>query len=391
MYTTRRFGVSLKAAELKFQTANLPANNGSFGALFWRDLGFFTNLFTLKEFYMKPRERVLAALNLQQPDRVPFVDFIDPGMQKALVGKDDFDQEEMARAVNMDAIFFDDYVISPFTAPRDKSSGREHDEVSGYNTDYMGVGIIRTEDDLKKMILPNPKDEAYYDKAKRFIDKYGDSDLALYAALRPFGLFNTMFSMPLEDFSKALYKKRPMLEKMMNLYVELSVIVLEKLQRLGRIDFIMCWNDMAFKSGPMISPSIFREFFLPLMRPVADAIKLPWAFHSDGDLHLVMDDLLSLGMNAINPFEKPMMSLKEAKAKWGDRLCLWGNVDLHYTLTMGTPEEVEEEVKECLRDAAEGGGYIIASGNSLTDYCKLENVRAMIKAVEKYGKYPIQL
>ena len=340
---------------------------------------------------MKSRERVLAALNLQQPDRVPFVDTIDPGMQKALVGKDDFDLLDLARAANIDAIYFEDYILSPFTRPRENSAGLEHGEISGYDGGYMGVGIIRTEDDLKKMILPNPKDEAYYDKAKRFIDKYGDSDLALYAAMRPLGLFTTMFSMPLEDFSKALYKKRPMLEKMMNIYIEWSVIVLEKLQTLGRLDFIMCWNDMAFKSGPMISPAIFREFFLPLMRPAAEAIKLPWAFHSDGDLHLVMEDLLTLGMNAINPFEKPMMSLKEAKEKWGRRVCLWGNVDLHYTLTMGTPEEVEEEVKECLRDAAEGGGYIIASGNSLTDYCKLENVRAMIKAIEKYGRYPIQL
>lgn len=64
-----------------------------------------------------------------------------------------------------------------------------------------------------------------------------------------------------------------------------------------------------------------------------------------------------------------------------------GNIDLHYTLTLGTPEEVEREVKEKIERVGEGGGYILASANGLTHYCKPENVLAMHKALLKYGYY----
>ncbi len=85
------------------------------------------------------------------------------------------------------------------------------------------------------------------------------------------------------------------------------------------------------------------------------------------------------------------MDIKTVKEKYGIRVCLWGNIDLVYTLTRGTPEEVEAEVKQRIKEVGQGGGYILGSANSITDYCKVENVIAMAKAVKKYGKYPIDL
>lgn len=67
-----------------------------------------------------------------------------------------------------------------------------------------------------------------------------------------------------------------------------------------------------------------------------------------------------------------------------------GNIDLDYTLTQGTPEEVDREVKERIAVTGVAGGYIITSANSLPDYCKTENVWAMSRAIWKYGKYPIK-
>jgi uroporphyrinogen decarboxylase len=81
------------------------------------------------------------------------------------------------------------------------------------------------------------------------------------------------------------------------------------------------------------------------------------------------------------------MDIGKMKAQYGSRVCLIGNIDLDYTLTLGTPEEVDKEVKERIAVAGKGGGYIISSANSLTDYCKIDNVWAMSKALKKYGKY----
>lgn len=341
---------------------------------------------------MNSRERVLAALNLEQPDRVPFVDCVDHGIRQRLMGRNDFDEIDLARKLNMDGIYFGEFCAPLFTKPHTRASaGATTSDSEGGWGNYIGEGIIRTEDDLTKIVLPDPRDESFYDPAKKFIDRYGHSDLAIYSIVRPFGLFNILYSMPMTDFAKALYKRRPMVEKMMDIFIEWNIEVLTRLQRLGRLDFFLACNDMAFTSGPMVSPDTFRGLFLPKMKLAAQAINIPWAFHSDGDLALVMDDLLTLGMNAVNPFEPPLMDLKTAKERWGDKICLWGNVDLHYTLTRGTPAEVEAEVKACLAAAAPGGGYICASANSLTDYCLDENVRALVRTLEKYGQYPINL
>ena len=83
--------------------------------------------------------------------------------------------------------------------------------------------------------------------------------------------------------------------------------------------------------------------------------------------------------------------VKFAKEKWGDRICLWGNIDLVQTLPYGTVEEVEVEVRQRIREAGPGGGYICATANSVTGWCKIENIFAMTAAVKKYGVYPIQL
>ena len=167
-----------------------------------------------------------------------------------------------------------------------------------------------------------------------------------------------------------------------------AALQLKEPDRVPFMDFV----DTVVKQKIMGTGEIDEvEFAKKKMKMVADAIKLPWAFHSDGNLTIVMEDLLSLGMNCVNPFEPPVMDIKVAKEKWGDRICLWGNIDLVQTLPYGTVEEVEAEVRQRIREAGPGGGYICASANSLTGFCKIENIFAMTNAVKKFGPYPLDL
>ena len=339
---------------------------------------------------MNSRERVLAALHLKEPDCVPFMDFVDTVVKNKIMGTADIDEVEFAKKIGMDAIYFVDYATPLFC----KSPHGDADSAKAYGltgeTEFIGEGLIRTEKDLDKIVLPDPHAESFYDPAKRFMEKYHDCDLAIYTGLRPFGMFNIIYSMPMMDFAVALSENIQLINTMMDIFIEWNLVVLEKLQTLG-LDFITTYNDMAYKEGPLVSPQVFREVFLPKMKIVADAIKLPWAFHSDGNLTIVMEDLLTLGMNCVNPFEPPVMNLKVAKEKWGDRICLWGNIDLVQTLPYGTVEDVEAEVKQRIREAAPGGGYICATANSVTGWCKIENIFAMTNAVKKFGQYPLNL
>ena len=84
------------------------------------------------------------------------------------------------------------------------------------------------------------------------------------------------------------------------------------------------------------------------------------------------------------------MDLAEVGAKYPD-LCLMGNVNCGATLSWKSTEEVRQEVKECIRKAGYGGGYICMSSNSIHSGVKPENYVAMIKAVREFGKYPLEL
>jgi uroporphyrinogen-III decarboxylase len=153
-------------------------------------------------------------------------------------------------------------------------------------------------------------------------------------------------------------------------------------------DVFISTDDMAFKSAPFFSPSVFRELVLPRFQRVAQEISLPWVIHSDGNLMPFLDDLVSLGIAGLHPLEKGAMDICAVKQAYGDRICVLGNVDLNL-LGMGTPEDVDREVRELIRDVGPGGGYIVTSGNSLAGYLKPENVLALAKAVRKYGRYPL--
>jgi len=78
------------------------------------------------------------------------------------------------------------------------------------------------------------------------------------------------------------------------------------------------------------------------------------------------------------------MDIRAMKRRLRRRVCLLGNVDLNI-LGMGTPEEVDQEVYELIRDVGPGGGYILTSGNSLASYLNPECVFAMAEAVRNTG------
>jgi hypothetical protein len=320
---------------------------------------------------MTSRERVLTALKLGKPDKVPFIDVPDIEIEKAVVGLEQYDRTDMAYAFGMDAITYEGF-FPPIYAKKNFTGGKE----------YLIEGLIRDEDDLAMVKLPNPDDEAFYEDAKKFIGKYKGSGYALCARTR-LGASAVLNSMGLDSFSYNLADGTGVVEKLLDMYTRWSAKVIEHINELG-FDFIWCFDDIAYKTGLMFSPQVFREVFLQRMKLPADACKLPWIFHSDGNLMPVIDDLLTLGMNGLHPIEPGAMDIENVKIKYGKQVCIVGNIDLHYTLTRGTADEVEQEVKDRIEKIGKGGGYIISSSNSITSYCKVENVRAMINSIKKY-------
>ena len=103
-----------------------------------------------------------------------------------------------------------------------------------------------------------------------------------------------------------------------------------------------------------------------------------------------LPDLVDLGIAGLHPLEKGAMDMPAVKKEYGDRICLLGNVDLNI-LGLGTPGDVDEEVRQLIASVGPGGGYVVTSGNSLAGYVKPENARALSQAVQRYGRYPLEV
>ena len=338
---------------------------------------------------MSSRERVLAALRREEPDRVPYCELgIDRALAQRLMGWG----EPKSQAANLEANVYSveeakaiasylqlDNICYVLRAPvyAHKRAGQD-------GRLFYGEGMIQTEADLSLLELPDPHDDALYAEAESFARQKGE-----YAAwfVTRIGIFSTMLGLGLENFCLALHDNRPFIETVLDRYCDWTAVVAEHVCHLG-FDVFVSTDDMAFKTAPFFSPAVFRDLVLPRYRRVAEKITLPWIIHSDGYVLPFLDDLVSLGIAGLHPCEKGAMDIRVVKQRYGDRLCLLGNVDLNI-LGLGTVTDVDREVHELICNVGPGGGYIVTSGNSLAAYLLPENVIAMAAAVQRYGRYPI--
>ena len=358
---------------------------------------------------MKPRERVMTALHLGRPDQVPWVENdVEEELQIRLMrGRTDYTPGELCRELGMDgfgyhfptggaavagqalqtsasvkqSFYFPKRITFDFVPPWIAEMGVGPD---GRTFVKKGLLVDRASLELFNEFLPDPDHSARYDRVAEWIDRYRE-DYAVFARIR-LGSASTIESMGLDVFSLMLYDDPALVKEIHRRFSEWTVRVVENLNRLA-FDFYWTNDDLADTKMPWVNMEMYEEFLYPYQKLVADAIKKPWAFHSDGNLFPILDGLLKLGMNAVHPIQPAAMDIDTMKDRYGAKVCLIGNIDLDYTLTRGTPDDVERETKERIAVAGKGGGYIISSANSLTDYCKTENVRAMAAAIKKHGHY----
>ena len=195
--------------------------------------------------------------------------------------------------------------------------------------------------------------------------------------------------MGIDRFSIALYEDRTFVDELLTRYFDWSIEVAKRVASLG-FDAYVTTDDMAFKTAPYFSPQLFREVVLPHYRRLADHVTLPWIVHSDGNIIPFLDDLIDLGIAGLHPLENGAVDIASVKRRYGDRICLLGNIDLNL-LGAGSPDEVRDEVRRVFRILAPRGGYICTSGNSLAAYLDPANVRAMVESVKYLGRYPLLL
>ncbi len=142
---------------------------------------------------------------------------------------------------------------------------------------------------------------------------------------------------------------------------------------------VLTYSDIAYKNRLLHSPHYLRQEIFPRIKRVNNAWHehgFKCLFHSDGYLMDVLDDLIAIGCDGLNPIETVAgMDLKTVRDRCGNKLFLAGGIDMSQLLSIGTPDEVHAVCKQAIRDASPG--YLMGSTTESDNSCKLENLIAM--------------
>jgi uroporphyrinogen decarboxylase len=150
------------------------------------------------------------------------------------------------------------------------------------------------------------------------------------------------------------------------------------------------YGDIAYNHGPFFSPRMYRSQIMPAHTRHMAWFKdrgMPVIYHTDGDIHLLIPDLIQAGVDCLQPLEaKARMDVRNLKSQYEGRLTLMGNIDATVLLTNDV-ERIEEEISSKLLTAKVGGGYIYHSDHSIPPQVTWETYGFIMEAVKRYGRY----
>jgi uroporphyrinogen decarboxylase len=144
------------------------------------------------------------------------------------------------------------------------------------------------------------------------------------------------------------------------------------------VDVIHISDDWGMNQALLFRPEVWWDLIYPTEKITCAAVKARGgllSLHSDGYITPVLDGVLDLGFNVFHPCQLSAgMDPVVIKAQYGDRLTLYGGLDVRTTLGRGQPEAVEAEVRHLLRHLKPGGGYIFCTSHMVQPGTPLEEV-----------------
>jgi uroporphyrinogen decarboxylase len=163
------------------------------------------------------------------------------------------------------------------------------------------------------------------------------------------------------------------------------------------VDVLVTGDDLGMTHGPMMSPATYRRLIKPhhaeLIRTIKENTPGKVFFHSCGNVFALLDDLADVGVDLLNPVQVSAGQMGDTavlKRRFGSRLSFCGAIDTRWVLPRGTPDDVRREVRRRIRDLGPGGGYVAAAVHCIQPDVPPENIVAMCDEVTTAGHYPLQ-
>ena len=383
---------------------------------------------------MTPRERVYAALDHREPDRVPWGEHsIDYNVYEDVLGRESLvqakfrqtqaywdgrrdeivahykrDRVDLIRALEMDVVFCNrvpprGYRPEPLEKVDDVTYRNEAGDIFRISATTHDLRIYQSnrppaepptieqlearleEAKTAEVVMPDPS-------AWEFVDH----------CIREMG--HSHFIMVMSGDIEFASFGHTMEERLMNLalYPE-QCALLAKIQgtRLARdldiyrgraIDGIMPCGDLGSSTGLMASPAWYREHIWPWHKAhcaKAHAMGLKVLKHCCGNINEVVELFPEAGYDAYEGIQHSgRMDIRDLKARVGDRMTLWGGI-WHEHIILGTPQDIRDDARYAFTHAAPGGGFIMGSSHSLAVDARKENILEMKRVRDQWGVYPI--
>ncbi|MBD3305264.1 hypothetical protein GF339_02825 [candidate division KSB3 bacterium] len=375
---------------------------------------------------MTPKERVIAVLNHQEPDRVPTGENqFDGQLVEKILGhstlynmgwaelealwegkRDEIVRDYCTAHVDIPKALEWDYVRVPVVPAageyqRPQMTGEfSWLDAQGYevhvNPDAGNV-IVRSQfpemhiDDLPDPDEPFSVDPTTLEAIRHVVSELGETHFII-GRTPVDGTFPWSQTIGMENFLIAMISDPEFVQRAIEVYVNRSIAYIEAMLEAG-VDGIMTTDDYSDNRGPIMGKKLFQQFILPGIERQCDAIhRLGGYFvkHTDGNVWDILDDLVAIGIDGWHGIQPNIgMDLALLHERHGKDLCFFGGVNCE-TLIAGTPAEVREEVRYAIQHAAPGGGLVITNSNVVQPGSRYENYTAMRQAVRDYGQYPIR-
>jgi uroporphyrinogen decarboxylase len=360
---------------------------------------------------MKHRERIIAALNHEEPDRCPMQISFTPEfadrLREDMVMSDKVlnlsrsghnphgggNTYELERALGEDMLqtsvgwansyyqagdpYTDEWGITWKSAPYETPYG------TGHYTEMIAHPLSE-ESALSQYHPPDPNRPELYDDAAWTLEHFKDE--YWIAGVTVTTIWETAWALRGYDrMLSDLVVNPDLAEAILDIPFRYHLTAAKKLVEMG-VDMIWIGDDVGAQRSMLISPRHWRKFLKPRMAEFIGALKainprVKVAYHSDGTIMPIIPELIEIGLDILNPIQPMCMDPAELKRLYGDRLCFWGAIDEQETLPFGTPEGVRDEVIARLKTIGKGGGLIIGPTHHVQLDTPMENFWAMVNTI----------
>ncbi len=349
---------------------------------------------------MTSRERVLTAARRETPDRVPR----DIPLEKYVINRmvEHYGTQDLLKAMRSDIAIVD---LNPSRLNQDYSAyfsrpgvtwdewgrGRIWDQSDQYAEYLFPLEQAKTMDEIVNYPWPDLDADYRYAGVADQIAIRHQQGYAVSCILTE-TIFETAWQLRgMTQLFEDIHQNEEIAEYLLNritTYREASA----RAFALAGADIIFLGDDIAMQTGLMISPRMYRQWFKPHLTRVIQAAKqanpdVLIQYHSDGMINKLVPDLLEAGIDILNPVQPECVDHVWIKETYGDQLAFCGGIGVQSVLPFGSPGEVREHVRGVIQTLGANGGLIIAPSHVIERDVSLENIEAMLSAIDAFGNY----